>query len=405
MSARASHRGGDTTVGIVGCGPAGLVLAHLLQNADVPYVIVERHSHADVAGAPKAGIVEYRTVELLRAVGIADTLGGFTVENRCCEFRTPESSVVLDYAALAGGRPHFVYPQHELVARLCEPLVELGADIRFETTAVAAGQTDAAAVLTTVDATGRSSELRCEVLVGCDGGRSVTAAAVTGARVREEALPVRWLAFIGLAPPLEPHTIYAAHPRGFAGHMRRGPNMTRFYLEVPVADDIADWPEERRRAELTTRLGVGGELDGVAFVEPSLVDLRMRMMDPMQQGRLFLAGDAAHLITPAGGKGMNLAVQDAVELAHGLVERFAGSSSAERLDAYSRTRLVPIWRTQAFSAWMLRLILARFDDDATPAAMAFTGGIRQGWISALEHDPLLARWFAHAYAGVDPEPK
>jgi p-hydroxybenzoate 3-monooxygenase len=381
------------------------VLAHLLQRAGVPYVVVERHGAADVAGAPKAGIIEYRTVELLRSLGIADTLGGFTVENRCCEFRTPESSVVLDYAALAGGRPHFVYPQHELVARLCRPLVELGADIRFETTAVAAGQTEDAAVLGTIDGSGRSSELRCEVLVGCDGVRGVSAAAITGARVREEALAVRWLAFIGLAPPLVPHTIYAAHPRGFAGHMRRGPTMTRFYLEVPVADDLGDWPDERMRAELTTRLGLAGELDGVPLVEPSLVDLRMRMMEPMQQGRIFVAGDAAHLITPAGGKGMNLAVQDAVELALGLVERFAGSGSADRLDAYSRTRLAHIWRTQAFSAWMLRLILARFDDGATPAAMAFTGGIRQGWISALQHDPLLARWFAHAYAGVDPDPE
>jgi p-hydroxybenzoate 3-monooxygenase len=226
---------------------------------------------------------------------------------------------------------------------------------------------------------------------------------VTGARVRQEALPVRWLAFIGLAPPLVPHTIYAAHPRGFAGHMRRGPEMTRFYLEVPVADGVADWPQERMRAELTTRLGLTDELDGVPLVEPSLLDLRMRMIDPMQQGRVFVAGDAAHLITPAGGKGMNLAVQDAVELARGLVERYAGSGSSERLDAYSRTRLPLIWRTQAFSAWMLRLILARFDDGATPAAMAFTGGIREGWITALQQDPLLATWFAHAYAGVDPD--
>jgi p-hydroxybenzoate 3-monooxygenase len=115
-----------------------------------------------------------------------------------------------------------------------------------------------------------------------------------------------------------------------------------------------------------------------------------------------VAGDAAHLITPAGGKGMNLAIQDAVELAAGLIERFGPRHDGSRLNGYSETRLPQIWQTQAFSAWMLRLILARFDDGSAPGPMAFTGGVRDGWVTALQHDPLLARWFAHAYAGVDP---
>jgi p-hydroxybenzoate 3-monooxygenase len=394
-------RSGPITVGIVGCGPAGLVLAHLLRDAGISFVVVERHTRADVAGHPKAGMIEYRTVELLRRVGIAGRLIDFTVENGRCEFRTPHASVVLDYGALADGRPHYVFPQHELVAQLCGPLVDSGADVRFATSVVGLEQDSNGVDLLVADATGEG-RIRCEVAVGCDGVRSVTSTAIPGARIREEELPVRWLALIGRAPPIVGHTIYSAHPRGFAGHMRRGPTHTRYYLEVPVSDTIDDWPEARMREELTVRLGLTDELAGVGLVDPSLVDLRMRMMEPMQHGRVFVAGDAAHLITPAGGKGMNLAIQDAVELAAGLIERFGPRGDSSRLGRYSETRLPQIWKTQAFSAWMLRLILARFDDGSAPGPMAFTGGIRDGWVTALQYDPLLARWFAHAYAGVDP---
>jgi p-hydroxybenzoate 3-monooxygenase len=186
--------------------------------------------------------------------------------------------------------------------------------------------------------------------------------------------------------------------------MRRLPSLTRFYLEVPATDTIDDWPEDRVRDELSTRLLVPGRLDGVSFIEPTLVDLRMRMTTPMQDGRVFVAGDAAHVITPAGGKGMNLAIADAVELAQGLIERFGSLGSDDRLARYSDTRLPAIWRTQAFSRWMLRIILAGSDDAAGPGDdISFGAGLRQGWVSALQHDPQLARWFAYAYAGVDPD--
>jgi len=166
---------------------------------------------------------------------------------------------------------------------------------------------------------------------------------------------------------------------------------------------VGDWPMDRVRDELTTRLLVPGRLDGVEFIEPTLVDLRMKMTTPMQDGRVFVAGDAAHVITPAGGKGMNLAIQDAVELAQGLIERFGPNGEGDRLARYSDTRLPAIWRTQAFSRWMLRLILAGSDESPDDSAVgSFGAGLRQGWVSALQHDPTLARWFAHAYAGADP---
>lgn len=393
-----------TTVAIVGAGPAGLVAAHLLQRAGIDFILLERHARSQMEMLAKAGAMEYRTVELLKSVGIAGDLLHFEQTNYCCEFRTPEESVVFDYGTLTGDRPHYVYPQHELVARLCDALVDVDGDIRFASEVTALDRDDDGVTLSARDAAGETGTIRCQVVAGCDGARGVIAGSLRDCRVVEQSVPVRWLAVLGTTPPLEPHTIYAAHPRGFAGQMRRLPTLTRFYLEVPASDTIADWPETRVREELTTRLMVPGRLDDVQFIEPSLVDLRMRMTTPMQDGRVFVAGDAAHVITPAGGKGMNLAIQDAVELAQGFIERFGPADDGDRLSRYSDTRLPQIWRTQAFSRWMLRLILAGSDEAVDQSdSNTFGAGLRQGWISALQHDPTLARWFAYAYAGVDPD--
>jgi p-hydroxybenzoate 3-monooxygenase len=393
-------------IAIVGAGPAGLMIALLLRRHDIPFVLFERKMLADLCTSPKAGLIEYRTVQLLQQEGIAPSILDFSVENHRCEFRTPDESVVLEYAALSGGRPHYIYPQHQLVQRLSETLTAAGAQIRFGHAVRAVRQGHDRAVLAVDGPDGERSEIECEVAIGCEGSNSPVAAGMSMVRVNEQSLPVRWLVILSAAPPLESHTIYAAHPRGFAGQMRRGPDQTRYMLEIPPTDTTADWPEPRVRGELAIRLGVGGRLDGVPLAEFGVLDMRVRVIEPMQQGRLFLAGDAAHLITPAGGKGMNLAIQDAVEIAHGLIERFGPKHNDRRLLAYSQTRLPHIWRTQAFSNWHLRLILASLQDgqvppDAIPGGFSY--GLRQGWIAALQNDPLFARWFAHAYAGVDPD--
>ena len=421
-----------TAVVIVGAGPAGLVLALMLHRAGIPHVVVERRSRTELGGPPKAGSIDYRTVRILTEVGIAPSIIDFTVENGRCEFRSPSESVVLEYGELTGGRPHFIYPQHLLVERLRDGLLDAGGSISFGTelisvvdgavagdgAEVAAGaegdhfadRADGARVRVR-DENGMVTELVADVVVGCDGARSSVGPALDRVAVTEVMLPVRLLAVIAPAPPLVPHTVYGTHPRGFAGQMRRGPNQTRYYLEVPGTDAIADWPEDRVRAELSERLGVQGRLDDISFGDMSLVDLRVKVTEPMQQGRLFLAGDAAHLITPAAGKGMNLAIHDAIELAYGIIERFGPAGrGGDRLAAYSATRLALIWRTQAFSFWFLQIMLANVVGGAQRAAdaaassmpAAFSHGMRNGWVASLQRDPLLARWFAHAYAGVDP---
>ena len=395
-----------TDVVIVGAGPAGLVIAHLLQREGIPFMLLERQSQADLGRSPKAGLIEYRTVQQLRREGIAGSILEFSARNHECEFRTPAGSAVLDYGALTGGRPHYIYPQHQLVQRLAESLMAGGGQVRFGHTVHQVHEGPDGAVLSVLGPDGSRSEIGYEVVAGCEGSRSSVADAMTGSQVSEQSLPVRWLVVIGEAPPLENHTIYAAHPRGFAGHMRRGPTQTRYYLEVPVADTAADWPEQRVRDELSARLCAPGRLDEVPFHTMGCLDLRIRVTEPIQQGPLFLAGDAAHLITPAGGKGMNLAIQDAIELANGLIERFGPRQDHKRLSAYSNTRLPAIWRTQAFSHWFLQIILGREVSEGSPAAGrgGLAHGLGEGWVSGLAADPLLARWFAHAYAGVDPGP-
>jgi len=396
---------GRPGVAIVGAGPAGLVVAHLLQREAIPFVVFERQALADLARRPKAGLVEYRTVQLLAREGIAGRIVQFTIENHRSEFRTPEESVLLEYAALTGGRPHYIYPQHELVQQLCEALTAAGGEVRFGH-AVRAVTADSSGVVLSVEGPdGAPSQVRCQAVVGCDGSGSLVAAAMTKAQVSEHLLPGRFLVLVAAAPPLDGHTVYAAHPRGFAGQMRRGPAQTRYYLEIPGTDTTADWPERRVRNELSARLGTGRPLEA-PLGETGILDLRVRVIEPMQQGRLFVAGDAAHLITPAGGKGMNLAIQDGIELAHGLIERFGPRQDDTRLSAYSRTRIPPIWQTEAFSNWFLHVLLTSLRDGKEPSAAVpggFSHGLRQGWIAALQNDPLFARWFAHAYAGVDPD--
>src|SRR5580704_7174262 len=208
----------------------------------------------------------------------------------------------------------------------------------------------------------------------------------------------------GRGPALgEAHHLRRASPRvRRADAPRRGSDA--LLPGDPGTDIAADWPEQRVRDELAARLGIGRPLDA-PLGEMGMLDLRVRVIEPMQQGRLFLAGDAAHLITPAGGKGMNLAIQDGIELAHGLIERFGPRRDDTRLSAYSRTRLPSIWQTEAFSSWFLHVLLTSLRDGKEPSTAVpggFSRGLRHGWIAALQNDPLFARWFAHAYAGVDP---
>jgi p-hydroxybenzoate 3-monooxygenase len=392
----------ETVVCVVGAGPGGLVLAHVLRQAGIPVMILERLDAGELRLKTKAGQIERRTVELLRPHGLADSILERGSENGVCEFRADGQSMLVDFGLLTGSKGHYVYAQHLLVGDLADAFVAAGGDVRFGTRATAVEQRDDWATVTArVDATGDRICVRCRAAVGCDGAGGVVASAVPRHATFAHDHPFRWLTLIAGAPPMAPRTVYALHPRGFAGQMLRGPELTRYLLEIPQDEGVADWPAERIWPELAQRLHVSGQPPPtpVTLLERDVVDLRVRVLEPMQSGRVFLVGDAAHLITPAGGKGMNLAIQDAIELAAGLRECYGPARDGSRLARYSATRLPEIWRAQEFSNWMLSLMHASL---APGGDGSFAYRLRRARLQRLFDETDFARWFARAYAGINP---
>jgi len=347
-------------------------------------------------------MIEQRTVELLKPYGLAETILARGSRVGVCEFRVDGQALVLDYAALCGGRGHYIYPQQELVGDWVEQLLAAGGDLRFGVEVTHVEQRDACAVVRAViAATGATLTIECEVVACCDGAASAFSGGFEAASVLH---PFRWLTLIAAAAPASEGTVYGLHPHGFAGQMHRSATMTRFMLEVPAGDGLDDWPDERIWAELQDRLRVANRppLTQGEFVERDLLDHRVRVYQPMQHGRLFLAGDAAHLITPAGGKGMNIAIQDAVELATGLRDRYGQRNDDQRLARYSQTRLPSIWHQQEFSNLMLSLFTGGGGiDNQDQAGKAFSYGLRRARLDQVLTDPNYAHWFAHAYVGIN----
>ena len=402
---------GKTEVCVVGAGPAGLVLALLIQRSGIPCIVLER---LDEDGFSKrragAGLIEHRTVRLLDTHGLAEPILTNGRANNACEFRFEGQSFVLEYGDLTGGRGHFIYAQHELVAALTRRFREAGGEIRFGVCVTGVAQSGEMATVSAVDrASGEQMRVGCQIVAGCDGARGALLRGIRDASVIELHHPFRWLTLLADVAPSKPRTLYGFHRRGFAGQMRRGPSLTRYMLEVPRSDTIEDWPDDRIWPELQRRLHAVGEpqLAQGTLIERDVLDLRVRVIEPLHDGRVYLAGDAAHLITPAGGKGMNLAIQDALELGQGLREKYREGSD-ERLARYTATRLPAIWRTQEFSNWMLTLLHAGLGDSAATRNRSpsgpndFSYRLRRARLQELIDNPNLSSWFAHAYAGVDP---
>jgi p-hydroxybenzoate 3-monooxygenase len=391
-----------TQVGIVGAGPAGLVLANLLTAADIDCVVVEHRDRHHVENRARAGFLEQRTVDFLRHHGLGERLAGEALRHDRCEFRRPERRFTVPYGELAGGRMHWVYPQQFLVRDLIEILLARGGEVLFSCAVVSIEDVDTetpVALCRGGNASEALTELKCDVVVGCDGFRGVSRLGIPPgeAKTYQKRYHFDWLAVLGETTSATEQVVYASHPDGFAGHMPRTPEISRFYLQCAPGEGTSEWPDERIWKELGHRLAADG-FAGLApgrLLEKGTLTMRSAVTMPMQFGRLFLAGDAAHVLTPSGAKGMNLAISDSGVLAEALIAHFRGEGDA-LLQAYTAARSPDVWRAQEFSDWLLQLIHGPVPGSEDEA---YQHQLRLARLDQLEHCPVFGENFARRYVG------
>ena len=354
-----------TQVGIVGAGPAGLLLSHLLHLQGVESVIVENRSRDYIEQRVRAGVLEQGTVDLLTASGVGERLKRECIVRDSIELRFGGTRHPLNLRELSGGRPYTIYAQQEIVKDLVEARLAASGQILFEAADVSVHDLDSASPRIRFRRNGEPVELACDFIAGCDGFHGVCRPSIPAGAlsVFERVYPFGWLGILVQAATPEQETVYAWHERGFGFFNRRSPALTRHFLQVAADEDVANWPDERIWRELRVRLATddGWQLTEGPVLSKNVTEMRSFVVEPMRYGRLYLAGDAAHIVPPTGAKGLNLAVADVRVLAPALAAYFATGRS-ELLDAYSATCLKRVWRVEHFSWWMTSM-LHRFPED------------------------------------------
>ena len=346
-----------TQVGIIGAGPAGLLLSHLLALRGIDSVLVEDRSRGYCEARQRAGLLEDGSVALLREAGLAGRLDREGLEHDGIYLQFAGQRQHIDFRELTG-RTVTVYAQTEIVKDLIAARLAAGAQLEFEVsgTAVAELASDRP-VLRYTSADGTRHEVGCDVIAGCDGFHGISQAIPAGQLTTwQRDYPYAWLGVLAEVPPSTDELIYAHHPRGFALHSLRSPLVSRLYLQVPVDEDIAAWPDERIWAELQTRFALPGwELKEGPILDKAVTPMRSFVAAPMRYGRLFLAGDAAHIVPPTGAKGLNLALTDVAVLAEAL-DQLLNHGDPALADAYSANSLDRVWRRTHFSWWMTTML-------------------------------------------------
>ena len=362
-----------TQVGIVGAGPAGLLLSHLLALGGVDSVVVETRSRAYCEARQRAGMLESTTVELLRAVGLGDRLDAEGLEHDGIYLQFDGERHHVNFRELTGGRWVTIYAQTEIVKDVIRARVTDGAALEFEVSDTGVADLDSdQPLLRYTDSAGQRHEVTCDAIAGCDGFHGICRPAIPGGGLRtvaERGYPYGWLGILAQAPPSTDEVIYCRHEDGFALHSMRTPEIGRLYLQVPAGEDIARWPDDRIWAELRRRLAVPGwELQTGPVLEKGITSMRSFVAAPMRYRRMFLAGDAAHIVPPTGAKGLNLAVADVATLATALI-RLLRDGQSDLADAYSGHCLERVWRATHLACWMTAMMHVIPDQDPFESAL------------------------------------
>ena len=347
-----------TQVAIIGAGPSGLLLGQLLHKAGIDNVIVERQSADYVLGRIRAGVLEQTTVDLLDEAGVGQRMHDEGLVHRGFELSFGGTRHRIDMHSLTGGRHVMIYGQTEVTRDLMDAREALGLSTVYEAKSVAPHDFDGSHPTLTWRTAGGLHELQCDFIAGCDGYHGVSRASIPegGIATYEKVYPFGWLGVLADTPPVSHELIYSNHERGFALCSMRSMTRTRYYVQVPLEDKAEDWSDDAFWDELRRRLDADAAESLVSgpSIEKSIAPLRSFVAEPMRFGRLFLAGDAAHIVPPTGAKGLNLAASDVCYLARALTEYYDERSS-DGIDGYSERCLRRIWKAERFSWWFTGL--------------------------------------------------
>jgi p-hydroxybenzoate 3-monooxygenase len=386
-----------TQVAIIGAGPAGLLLGELLGHAGIDNVILEARSAEHVLSRVRAGVLEEGTVHLLEEIGCAERLHAEGLVHEGIDLAFAGTRHRIDLKRRSGGKTVTVYGQTEVTRDLMAARAAAGRPTVYEAGEVAPAGFDTAAPSVTYRAGNRIARIDCDFIAGCDGFHGVSRQSVSSGAVRvyERAYPFGWLGILADVPPVGDELVYANHPRGFALCSMRSRTRSRYYVQVPIDERVENWSDDRFWDELRRRLPqeTAARVVTGPSIEKSIAALRSFVAEPLRFGSLFLCGDAAHIVPPAGAKGLNLAASDVHYLAEGLIEHYR-AGSPKVLDAYSARALARVWKAERFSWWMTST-LHRFPDTD-----AFGQRLQEAELDYLVHSDVAAASLAENYVGL-----
>ncbi len=390
-------------VAIIGAGPAGMLLGHLLRQHGVDAVILERRTRDTVEGRVRAGVLEQGTVALLERLGLDRRLRREGLVHSGTKLSVDGETFRIDFAALTGGSTVTVYGQQEVMKDLFDAAATRGLDVIFDVEDIALEDLETTRPRVRYRRDGREAAIDCEIVAGCDGFHGVSRAAIPASvlRIFERVYAFGWLGILADVKPADHELIYCSHARGFALASMRSATRSRYYLQCASDERIENWPDVRVWDELCLRLGpeIAAQVTRGPAFEKSVAPLRSFVAEPMRYGRLFLAGDAAHIVPPTGAKGLNLAASDVAMLAEALIDFFEEGSS-HGIDGYSARALARVWKAERFSWWFTGL-MHRF-----PGTDAFARQMQIAELSYIRSSRAAQTTLAENYVGLplDPHP-